>query len=219
MKDIPMFTGENGLASLLLRGIPHTRRAYVVIHSALPARMPALLAECRRVCRLAGAETILVSADVPLDLPRAYELLELACARADLPPPEAPVALRPVTAETAGDYLRLYNELFRDVPGAAVCTEADLAPMLAQERAFFALEGGEAAGLGQYAASELRAIAVTPAHRGLGRRLALTLLGRMPGWEITLQVSSANAPALRLYERLGFTQRRVLSRWYVLTEG
>ncbi|MCI8524859.1 MAG: GNAT family N-acetyltransferase [Oscillospiraceae bacterium] len=219
MKDIPVFTGEHGLASLILREIPRSRCAHVVVHSALPGRMAALLAECRRFCRLAGADTVLASADEPLDLPHAYDLLELACAKADLPPSQAPVALRPVTAETAGDYLRLYNELFRDVPGAAACTEADLPRMLAQERAFFALERGEITGLGQYAASELRAIAVIPRRHGLGRRLALTLFARMPGGEITLQVSSANAPALRLYEKLCFAPRRILSRWYVLTEG
>lgn len=217
MKDIPLFTGENGLASLILRAIPASRRAYVIVRAAAPGRMEALLEECGRFCRLAGAETVLATAEESLSLPRAYEVWALACPRSSLPPPEAPVALRPVDARDSETYLRLYNALFQDVPGALPYAAADLPAMLSRERAFFALEGGEMAGLGQVDGSELRAIAVSPAHRGLGARLARTLFAQMPGDEVTLQVSSANAPALRLYEKLGFTKRAVCARWYVLT--
>ena len=58
---------------------------------------------------------------------------------------------------------------------------------------------------------------VLPEYRGLGRRLTLTLLDKLEGPELFLRVSSANARAVRLYERLGFQRRGVLSRWYLVT--
>ena len=54
--------------------------------------------------------------------------------------------------------------------------------------------------------------------RGLGYRLALTVLHRMTTETVELQVSSANQRALALYQRLGFTKTETLSRWYDLTE-
>ena len=44
MKDIPVFTTENGVASLTLREIPYSRKAYFRIQSASDAAM--LIKEC-----------------------------------------------------------------------------------------------------------------------------------------------------------------------------
>ena len=92
----------------------------------------------------------------------------------------------------------------------------DLDPSVRDYEPRLALDGGEAAGVAQWTDGCLRAIGVLPAHRGLGYPLALTILARMTAEAVTLGVSSANGPALRLYERLGFVRSRLLSRWYDL---
>lgn len=217
MKDIPLFTGDHGIATLLLRGIPAGGCAYVLVRSARPGQTDALLDECRRFCLMAGATQVLAAAPTPLALPVAYDLLELSCPRAQFPPPAPPVALRPVTPDNAAVYLRLYAEIFRGVPGADICTAADLMQLPPRSAAYVAEAAGAPAGVGMHTADALRVVGVLPAHRGLGRPLTLALLARTTADIVTLQVSSANAPAMRLYTALGFTRRRVLSRWYRLT--
>ena len=56
MRNIPVFTTEFGVASLILKEIPYTQTAYIKILSSLaPVE---LLEECRSFCRAAGAEKI-----------------------------------------------------------------------------------------------------------------------------------------------------------------
>ncbi len=217
MKNIPIFTGSTGTASLILEQIPCQRRAYVTLHSVLPGGLETLLAECRDFCVQAGAARVLVSADEPPDfLPHVHDMLELVCRKAALPPPDAPVALERVTERNGEDFLRCYNRLFSALDNAATYTRAGLTRLLKEREAYFALCGGERAGIGELGQNELRAIGVLPAFRGLGYPLALTLLHRLDGPVLTLCVSSANERALNLYDRLGFHVRRTLSRWYLL---
>ena len=220
MRDIPIFTGRYGAASLILREIPFSGCAYVLVQAAAEGQAAAFLDECRAFCRAAGAAQSLASADVPLPLAHAYDLLQLCCRRSDLQPPGRPVELTPVTAENAGTYQAVYRQLFRTVPGAADCTARRLADQLARgERACLALEGGRVAGIGQWADGTegvLRTIGVLPEFRGLGTRLTGTILGRMAAETVSLEVASVNGPALALYRRIGFRQAEVLSRWYWL---
>ncbi len=218
MKNIPIFTGSTGTASLILQEIPYHRRAYVTLQSVLSGGLETLLAECRSFCVQAGAERVLVSADEPLDfLPHVHDMLELACRKTELPPLDAPVALERVTGENGEAFLRCYNKLFATLDNAAAYTREKLKRLLAEREAYFALCGGTRAGIGELGQNELRAIGVLPAFRGLGYRLALTLLHRLDGPVLTLCVSSSNERALNLYDRLGFHVRRTLSRWYLLT--
>lgn len=217
MKDIPIFTTPAGTASLILREIPYKRTAYILVRSVLPGGMGETLSECRAFCVQAGAERVLASADGPLDLPHDHDMLELARPKSGLPAPEPPVPLVPVTRENAPDYQAIYNRLFTQIPGAATCHGAELARALSSGGALLAVSGGNFAGIGETEGSELRAVGVLPEYRGLGRRLTLTLLDRLEGPDLLLRVSSVNERALRLYERLGFQRRGVLSRWYLVT--
>lgn len=56
MKNIPMFTTENGVASLILQEIPYRREAYV--HIRCTAAPELLFRECFDFCKMAGAEKI-----------------------------------------------------------------------------------------------------------------------------------------------------------------
>lgn len=217
MKDIPIFTGQYGIGSLILREIPYKQCAYVLVRSAREGHMADFLEECSGFCRAAGAEWVLASAPEPLSfLPHVHDMLEYACRRDQLPPPMRPVDLEPLCDDNAERYREIYNDLFRAIPNAATCTPEDLRRLREKSRAFLAKVGGETAGICQWTGSELNTIGVLPNFRGLGHRLALTAFGQMEGEVITLRVSSSNGPALRLYQKLGFDRTQVLSSWYAL---
>ena len=217
LKDIPIFTGQYGVGSLILREIPYKQCAYVLVRSAWDGHMRDFLEECSTFCRAAGAEWVLASAPEPLTfLPHVHDMLEYACRRDQLPPPLRPVYLEPLHDGNAEEYRTIYNALFRAIPNAATCTTEDLRRLREKSRAFLAKVGGETAGICQWTDSELNTIGVLPKFRGLGHRLALTAFEQMEGETITLRVSSSNGPALRLYQRLGFDRTQVLSSWYAL---
>lgn len=218
MKDIPIFTGEHGVATLILREIPHRKQAYVMLRTVW--QLDSFLAECRSFCRMAGAESIYVTGGMDLShLPFVHAMERWTCRRADLPPLSEPVELLPLSEENREDYRRLYNELFAQVPNAASCTMQEAERIQREEQAALAMVNGTIAGLVQWTANRLEAIGVAPTYRGLGYRLALTVLQQMTGETIELQVSSANTAALKLYARLGFHRAETLSQWYDLTEG
>ena len=65
MKDFPIFTTENGAASLVLREIPYSQKAYIKL---LDSQNPeALLNECRQFCTVVGAEYIYATGDAILE--------------------------------------------------------------------------------------------------------------------------------------------------------
>ena len=220
MKDIPIFTGQYGCASLILREIPYKKQAYVLVRSVLEGKMRLFLEECREFCIAAGAETVSASADEPLPfLPHIHDMLELTVRKAELPPLDKRVALLPVTRQNASEYQEIYNLLFRDIPNAATCTGSDLERLIQTGSARLAAVDGQIAGIGETDSSELRAIGVLPQYRGLGAPLALTLIENISVDPITLRVSSSNTRALRLYEKLNFHVSGCLSRWYALVSS
>ena len=216
MKDIPIFTGENGVAMLILREIPHQHRAYVMLRTVW--RLQPFLAECRDFCRMAGAEIVYVTGQEDLsNLPFVHAMERWTCRRADLPPLAEPVELTPLDDGNRETFRTIYNRLFAQIPNAATCTSQELERIQREERAALAVVDGQVAGLAQWTDGRLEAIGVEPEFRGLGYRLALTVLHRMTTEMVELQVSSANQRALALYQRLGFTRSETLSRWYDLT--
>ena len=56
MKNIPMFTSAYGIATLILREIPWSGSAYVLVRSVWNDQTAALLEECRGFCRAVGAK-------------------------------------------------------------------------------------------------------------------------------------------------------------------
>ena len=59
MKDIPVFTTQNGVASLILQEIPTQGCAYIRLQATLSPEQ--LLAECISFCRMVGATRIYVA--------------------------------------------------------------------------------------------------------------------------------------------------------------
>ena len=61
MRDMPMFTTENGVASLTLNQIPYTKSAWIRIQNSVSPQ--ALLEECIAFCKAVDAEYIYATGD------------------------------------------------------------------------------------------------------------------------------------------------------------
>lgn len=215
MKDIPVFTGTHGTASLILRQVPFSGCAYVIVRS-LWSGAEAFLEECLGFCRAVGAEQVYASWELrELPAPHGYDMLQMQMEKKDLPRAE-PVALTPVSAQSAEDYRMLYNACFRDVPNAVACTREDTKRLIREQTGFLVYRGTEAVALAEISRTGLEAIAVSPRAKGLGFPLAVTVLQMVPATTLALKVASVNTRARQLYERLGMEQTAVLSRWWKL---
>lgn len=209
MKDIPVFTTENGIASLTLQEIPTQGCAYIKLQaSQLPEK---LLEECIGFCRMVGAERIYAAGDQILEqYPLHTALWEMACLRDMLG--ETDTALWPVQEQTLEAFRKLYNQKIKGVPNAAWMSEAEGKRMQKAGEGYFVHRAGELLGIGIVAGEELRFVAsVVP---GGGCEVVRALAHAVQEERLTLQVASENKKAVALYERLGFLKVREISRWY-----
>ena len=211
MKDIPVFTTEYGVASLLFKEIPYRGIAYVRIRDVQPGCVPRLMEECAGFCRCAGADRVYATghedlADYPLHC--AVERMTLA-----LPEPCLPEAsLWPVTEETIEQWREIYNRGMAAVDNAATMTKQDEQEICRSGGAYFVHDNGELLGIGWMEESHLLAIAA--AQPGQGSRVAKTLFSLTDGEHITLEVASTNSRAIALYRKLGFIKTGETDRWY-----
>ena len=219
MKNIPVYMGQGGTASLILSEIPLRGTAYILLRTVLSGQLEPLLEECAGFCRSCGARRVLVSREKePLDLPHAYDLIYLRAKKAALPQPDQPCPLTPMGPDNDAVYQRVYNRCFADVSHALSYDRAQIQRIYrARQQAFLALdESGAPWAMGELHGNELAAVGILPEFRGQGRSrdLTLTLLQLCPGQSLTLTVASDNAPALALYDSLGFTVCGRDSSWY-----
>ena len=217
MKNIPMFTSSCGLATLILKEIAWNGRAYVLVRSVWNDQIAALLDECWSFCRAVGAEEIYASWDAEeLPAEHAWDMIDMACPKSALPAPRQTVELEQAAPETAEDYLRIYNQCFRDVPAAASYDRKSLEPLYGEELIWLAKVRGQYAAVAEISKEGLEGIAVLPEFRGLGYDLAAAVLRMVPSTEVRLKVASTNVRARRLYDRLGFAEVGISRRWYRL---
>jgi GNAT superfamily N-acetyltransferase len=217
MNNIPVFTTQGGTATLILREIPISGKAYVLLRTVLPGQAENLVAECASFCKMCGAEQIFASwadGDLPFLAP-AYDIYLLHVEKSALPDGQ-PVRLVPMTPENDAIYQRIYNRCFSHVSHAASYDRGQIARIYREhQRAFLALDEDERPyGIGELHGDELAAIAVLPKYRGRGMDLAISLLHLCPGEDLKVTVVSDNASAMRLYEKLGFHLAGVESKWF-----
>lgn len=215
MKDIPVFTGSHGIATLVLKEIPWSGCGYVIVRSVWDDAA-AFLDECLGFCRACGAEAVYASwemAELPAE--HAYDMVELQMKKADLPKGGF-VETEDLTKENSEAFLQVYDRCFRNVPNAASYGPKDTARLLGEETAYLVFRGGVCAAIAEISREGLEAVAVLPEYRGLGYDLTRTVLEKVPSQTLKLKTASTNTRALRLYARLGFQKTSVLSRWWKL---
>ncbi len=211
MKDIPLFTVDSGVASLIFKEIPYRKTAYVRILDVQPGELALLLTECRTFCRMAGAETIYAAGHEALqDYPLHTVVLEMrGRAWVDTNKLEN---LFPVTEQTVSRWRQIYNEKMQDVDQAATLESRDEKKLLESGGAFFVHRNGALQGIGWLEGTKLLAVATV--QPGAGERVMHTLMSLVEGDTMTLEVASTNERAIRLYEKLGFLRTREIVRWY-----
>lgn len=210
MQNIPVFTTDTGVSSLILKEIPYKKLAFVRIQDIQPRGLHAHLAECVQFCILAGAEKVLASGHERLSEYPLHSIIYRMCLPLTHEPPEA--ALWPVTEETVSRWRELYNQAMADFDNHATLTAQQEKDILQSGGAYFVHQDGQALGLGWVQGNELAAlVSLQP---GMGETVARTLLSVIPDDTAVLEVVSDNTRALRLYQRMGFTVTGEAKRWY-----
>ena len=212
MKDIPMFTTEYGIASLILGEIPYTGVAYIRLQTTQQPEQ--LLQECIGFCRACGAETFYVTGDPYLErFPLHTAVIEMRCAISSLPQTDA--ALFPILPETLAQWREIYNQKMKNIPNAAYLSEKAAKAMLEAGDGYFIHRSGTLLGIGKASGGKVEAVASV--QKGAGRDVVLALCSLLTEDTVSLEVAAANEKAVSLYESLGFTATRELSRWYRVT--
>lgn len=209
MRDIPVFTTENGVASLFLKKIPFTKEAFVHIRAS--QFCGALVKECIDVCRMAGAEKIFATGHAGLtDYPLICDVSSYSVHKNRLPKTDA-VAL-PAMLEQNAWWRQVYNEKMISVFGAAPLSAVDVDKMICYNQAFCIYKECAVVGIGVAYDGQIQAIAaIVP---GAGRDTVLSLAGCLEAPEISLHVASSNMKACRLYESLGFEKTMLEANWH-----
>lgn len=171
MKDIPVFSCPDGIATLILREVPFRGEGYILVRGVF-GTLEGLLAECAGFCRAAGAERLFAAGEADFSgYPAAIRILGRSAPRASLLPAPEAVRLVPVTGETAADWAREYNARFRAVPAAESCSPAEERALAAGGEALWIEDGAERIGLGRVRGGELLAVAaLQPGAGGAVRR-------------------------------------------------
>lgn len=209
MRDIPVFTTEHGLASLILKEIPYRGVAYVRIQDSLDPE--GLIGECISFCRAVGAEKIYATGHKWLESYPLYStVIRMSCPKDSLPDTDA--ALFPVQFKTVQRWRELYNERMKDTDNASYMSLNDCNQILAEGGGYFIHRGNKLLGIGIAQGDKIDAvISLIP---GAGRDVLLALSHAVSSESISLEVASTNERAVHLYRSLGFIAVEECSRWY-----
>ncbi len=209
MRDIPMFTTEYGIASLVLKEIPYRQEAYISIQSSCQPKE--LLEECIGFCRACGAETIYAGNHEFLEQYPLYtavvKMRGIACVD------ESKVEnLWPVTEQNVSKWRQFMNDRLKNVDNASMLEAKEETEILNQGGAYFVHKDEKLLGGGWLVDGKLLLIA--SAIPGAGERVMHTLMSLQPDQSVELEVASTNTRAIHLYEKLGFVRTEELRRWY-----
>lgn len=211
MKNIPVFTTDWGVASLILKEIPYKQIAYVKIQDVQPGHIRELCDECVQFCRAVGADTVIASGHPDLDCyPYFASVYEMRLSGFDRSLTDA--CLFPVTEQTVGKWRQIYNEKMAQVDFAVTMTAFDEKEIVSSGGAYFVHREEKLLGIGWMNGSELMAVAaVIP---GMGEIVTRTMMTIADSDCVWLQVASTNDRAKRLYERMGFLVTGEKNRGY-----
>lgn len=211
MRDLPIFTTEYGVSSLVLKEIPYRKEAYIHIRDVQLDFFKEHLAECISFCRMCAAERIFAEGSELLERYPLYTAVYKMQGTA-LSEREKMASLFPVTEETIGKWRTLYNEAMRSVDNAGTLESREEKQILNSGGAYFVHRAGEL--LGIFWLEEFKLLAVAAVKKGVGETVMHTMMSLIEGELMELEVASTNLRAIRLYEKLGFVKTTELSRWY-----
>lgn len=209
MKDFPFFTTQHGVASLVLKQIPYTGKAYITLRdSSAPEK---LLEECRDFCLAVGARSVLATGNSCVEkYPYHISVILMRSMREQLP--DTDVSLFPVQNDTLERFREIYNCGMKNVDNAAYMSLSEANKVLSDGNGYFVHSNGKLLGVGIAGGERIDAIvAVEP---GCGKDVVLALNHALAGTCVEVEVASTNLRAIRLYERLGFVCCKELSKWY-----
>ena len=209
MKNIPMFTTENGVASLILQEIPYRREAYV--HICSTAAPEAFFRECVDFCKMAGAEKVYLTGHPLLETRYSFHTSVLRLRRA-LPENRESGCLFPVQRETLEKFREIYNRRMAKVDNAATLTLSGAEDLLKRGDGYFVHDGKTLLGIGIASGGSIDCVIAE--QRGAGQRVMEALFHTLSEDSVELEVASTNAPAMALYERMGFVCVEEISCWY-----
>lgn len=207
MRDIPMFTTENGVASLTLSQIPYTNDAYIYIQDA--SQPEAFVKECAQFCKAAGAERVYASGHgFLIQYPVHATIVQMRCDPGVVGQWED--CLFPVQEQTFEAWREIYNQKMAKVPGSAYMSLQKKQEVL--DGGYFVHRDGALLGIGMVSGNRILAVAsVTP---GGGKRVVGALCTLITDDSVSLDVALENKKAVCLYEQLGFIQTGILSVWH-----
>lgn len=211
MRDIPVFSTELGVASLILSQIPYTRTAYIRIQDT--HRAADFLRECVSFCKMAGAETIYATGhDDCKAYPCSASIVAMQADKAGIGVTDA--CLFPVTEKTLEQWRSIYNEKVVHIPNGAWMTIHDGEKMLQQGSGYFVHQNGTLLGIGKVEGNQLQWLASV--YPGGGETVLKALCHAITDDTVTLEVADSNRKAMELYRKMGFVPVKLLSQWYLV---
>lgn len=212
MKNIPMFTTDAGVASLILEEIPYRNEAYIRIYSATDPEK--LIEEAVSFCRTVGADTVFATADVFLEqYPVHTEIFLMQCEKRRIPAGTAQLHL--MTEATLQQWCEIYNAHMKNIPNASTITHSKARKLLEENNCYFVHDNGVDLGIGKISENGVDAIvSLVP---GRGGDVMLALCGAVHSDMVSVEVAFNNAPAIKLYERLGFVRKQIISKWFCVS--
>lgn len=209
MKDFPFFTTQNGVASLILQQVPYSGDAYIRIHNA--ANAEEFLQECVDFARLAGARQVLATGHSILErYPLHTRIIRQSRERVGIISIDAEVDC--VQKGEAEQFRQLYNTAMLAVANAAYMTAEQILDIISKEQAYFVRINGQVQGGGIICDQMLQGI--FSAVPGAGATVLCALGREMTGQRIYVEVATANKPAMRFYEKMGFAEDEEIAKWY-----
>lgn len=214
---------------VIQREIPLRGIGYIILRDCPEDRLGEALGKGMEKLKKAGAKTVLATSlpegeplhPGPVGVWRLTHVHDMVRMERPLPLSKPQLKLNLRSPKKAADdtaFVELVNRAFAQVPNAATLRSSDLRKQ--NHRYVLAWQGDRAVGAYELDLSEkvpeLCTLAVEPElqRQGIGRSLLRSALDGLKAPACALTVSTANAPALSLFEAEGFQQTGLVSDWF-----